>query len=412
MKHLLPLAAYLLAATAPQGDEAPEFQRPDPTTCSVCAADPARMEKAGIVSHGEFRFGETDTEIVSRLFTGIPIRWIEGPHVKLGFADVEYDFWFGGDGSDPEDDPSQPGKRGKGGIRQLGTGALTLEPWHKTHVYLERAEALYTRVAGLLDVEPDDLPTLNEYDEPVAAKNHRGKYMGEGPHLGQAAKFEILILPGAEEWAVYLKDARGLDEAKSLLHLVPSTDAVGVTIHQMDGDMWDDDGLHGHLAHLFTHALIDSYRHYSYAGPLWISSGLAHMLEREVNNERNTFCGGHPTTAEARELHDWTAEAKQLASKRKATALADLLTRDSHNDFTLADHVTSWSMVTYLVAEHPGAFAGINADVRGLSKGKQPVDAMILARAHSDAFARHLGWTYAEFDKAWAKWAKKQKKRR
>jgi hypothetical protein len=405
MKLLLAFAALPLAAL-PLDDE-PEFVRPDPTECSVCGADPARMEAAGIVSHGEFRFGETDTEIVSRLFTGIPIRWIEGPHVKLGFADVEYDFWFGG-GDGLRGDPDEP-TEGAGSLRELATGALALEPWRKTHVYLERAEALHRRIADLLGVEDRDFPSLDEYERPIQPPHQSGRYMGEGPHLGQAGKFELLLLPGQPQYEAYLKDSRGLDGAHTAQHLVPSTDAMTVTMHQMDGDLWDDAGLHGYVVHMLTHAMLDSYRHYSYTGPLWLSSGLAHLLERELTPSANTFCGGHASTHDARDLRDWTAEARKLASKRRATPLTELMERESLRDFTLADHVTSWSMVRFLVTEHPEAFAAINADVRGLSRGKQPVPLGALSRAHQDAFARHLGLTYEEFDKAWAKWAKKQR---
>ena len=404
-------AARPAAPTLAPQDEEPEFTPPDPAGCSVCGDDPVRRKRADIVSHGGFRFGTSDTRIVQRLFRGIPLRWIEGEHVSLGFADVEYAFWFGGGDGLPTGGAGRDDDEGSGtALRELATGALALEPWHKTHVYLERAEAVYARMLDLLQVEQRDFPTLDAYGEPVQPAHKRGVYMGEGPHLGQAGKFELLLLPGAGQFDAYLADTRGLDGAETAVHLVPETDAVVLTMHQLDGDLWDDEKLHAYVAHMLTHMMFDSYRHYSYRSPDWLGVGLAHLFERELVRDANTFCGGHPTTADARDLRNWTTEARQLASRNRFTSVAQLVEREGVAEFTLTDHVTSWSMVRFLVTEHPDAFAAIANDLRGLSKGTQPVDAMVLRRAHRDAFARHLEWTYDEFDAAWRAWARKQRK--
>jgi len=401
----IPLTLALLATLAPVVDEEPEFTPPDPAGCSVCGNEPERLADSGVVAHEAFRFGESDTGIVQRLFKGIPLRWAEGEHVKVCMADVEYDLWWGGG-----DGLGRPPSAGVLALRELANGALAFEPWRKAHVYLERTEAVYARMLELLQVEQEDFPTLDRHGEVVQPSHKRGTYMGEGPHLGQAAKFELMLVPAEEHWKAYLNDARGLDGAKSMIHLVPTTDAVALTVHQMDGEMWDDEELHAYTVHLMAHAMFDSYRHHSYESPTWMGVGVAHLLERELVRDANTYCGGHPTTARARTLRDWTAESRKLANKRSFTPLATLMERQSTTEFTLSDHVTSWSMVRFLTTEHPDEFARIVNDVRGLTRGKQAVDMIVLRRAHKDAFARHLGLTYEEFDEAWRKWAKKQRK--
>jgi len=406
MQSTLTLA--LVALLAPAVDQDPEWAPPDPAECTICGNEPERLEEAHAVAHEGFRFGESDTRIVQRLFKGIPLRFVEGPNVKLCIADVTYELWWGGGdglGSSPEA-PSDGVKI----LRELANGALAYQPYHKAHVYLDRCEAIYARICEILQVQPEDFPSLDEYGDPIQPTHKRGQYMGEGPWLGQAAKFEVMLLPSEEHFWAYMNDARGLDAARTAIHLVPSTNAVALTLHQMDGALWDDDEFHGYIAHYLALAMLDSYRHHSYPNPPWLRAGVAHLLEREVIRDANNFDGQHPSTAEARTLRDWTAEAKKLAAKRKFTPLAQLMERQVMSELTLTDHVTSWSMVRFLTTEHADAFAGIARDIRGITRGKQPVDAMVLTRAHRDAFARHMGLTYEEFDDAWRKWAKKQKK--
>jgi len=405
------LVAALLAAAplAPTLDDADEFQRPVPGDCEVCEAKPRAMEALGVVSHGEFGFGNSDTVELSELFGGIPIRWIEGAHLKLGFAEVEYDSWWGG--GEAAKSGQRISRQGAGGMSEMATGALAKSPWRKTHTYFERLEGTYARMLELLERTDEDFPTIDEGGLLVLPAKHGRRYMGEGPHLGMAGKFEILVLPGEDQHRAYRADTRGLDSAGGLLHLVGATDAMTLTAHQMDGALWDDEILHGHLVHMLAHALVDSYRHYSYPGPIWLSVGTAHLLERETTMEFDTFCGQHPSTKGVPGMRDWTAEARKLATSGKATGLDELMGRELLTDMTLDDHVTSWSMVRFLVDDHPGVFASLNDDIRGLTQSKLPCDPEDLLQAHRDSIARHLGLTYAEFDAAWAKWAKKQTKR-
>ncbi|MDF1799371.1 MAG: hypothetical protein P1V81_09365 [Planctomycetota bacterium] len=402
-------ALFAAAPLASPIDDAADFRRPVPGDCEVCEAKPRAMEALDIVSHGEFAFGGSGTAEVSELFRGIPIRWVEGAHLKLGFAEVEYDSWWGG--GEAAKSGQRSSRQGAGGMAEMATGALAKSPWRKTHTYFERLEVTYARMLELLERSDADFPTIDEDGLLVLPAGHGRRYMGEGPHLGMAGKFEVLVLPGADQHRAYQVDRRGLDGAEGLLHLVGSTDAMTLTVHQMGGALWDDEILHGHLVHMLAHALVDSYRHHSYPGPVWLSAGTAHLLERETTMEFDTFCGQHPSTLDLPGLRDWTARARKLATSGKAPGLEELMGRGALTDMTLDDHITSWSKVRFLVDAHPGVFASLNDDIRGLTQGKLPCDPEDLRQAHRDAIARHLGLTYAEFDDAWAKWAKKQTKR-
>ena len=59
------LVAAVLVAGALASGAAPVQKSNDPASCPYCKGEPALMEKAGIVSHGGFEFGdEASTEKV------------------------------------------------------------------------------------------------------------------------------------------------------------------------------------------------------------------------------------------------------------------------------------------------------------------------------------------------------------
>ncbi|MBC8451100.1 MAG: hypothetical protein H8D72_00160 [Planctomycetes bacterium] len=394
-KLLLALAFAALAL--PQ-----EPTRPDPKTCSVCKNQPAKMARLDVVSHGGFRFGRSDTNLVERIFGDLDIYWIEGEHVKLGFAATEFPYWPGG--NDPE------GEGGKSNqVRGLANGALAMKPFARAHAYLERAEATYARVQELLIVEDEDFPRLDPEGNPIPSKKMPGTYMGEGPYLGQAAKFELLILPGPAEHGEYLSHPNGLGGPLVNRVLIKDTDAISLAVHLQNGEMWDDPGVWGYVTHHLTHAFSAGYKHDSYPTPVWLESGLAHALEREVNTGNNSFCGSGEVAAAGAKINDWNQKTKELLRGKSRAHIEGLLAKETIMDFTLEDHILSWSMVRFLMDEHPKALAAIKADLHGLSKSKKGVGGSLILNTHKDAFARHLNMTYEEFDKAWSKWAKKQK---
>ena len=377
--------------------------RPDPAECSVCHTKPTKIAKAGIVSHGPFRFGRSDTKLVERIFDNeLAIYWTEGKHVKLGFAATEFPYWPGGS------DPARPGRSEE--IRSLANGALAFKPFARSHAYVERAEETYARVQKLLRVEDKDFPRLDVYGAPIQPKSAKAGYMGEGPFLGQAAKYEFMILPGKEQYDAYITHPNGLAGEYLNQALIKDTDAISTAMHLSDGDLWEDVGVWGYMTHHLAHALLRGYKHQSYGLPPWLDAGFAHVLEREVSKVGNSLCGSVEVSTAGANLNDWTKEVKEHLRGKKRPYFEDMFAKETLSDFTLEDHLFAWSMVRFLIEKHPKAFALICADIKGLSKGKGGIGATTLRHAQQDAFARHLDMTYGEFDKAWSKWAKKQKK--
>jgi glutaredoxin len=83
LKLALPLLIGLVLALP----AAAQKKRPnDPAECPYCHNDPALLRAAGLVSHGVFVFGKSDTAKVDELLPECDVRWIETANFRIGFA--------------------------------------------------------------------------------------------------------------------------------------------------------------------------------------------------------------------------------------------------------------------------------------------------------------------------------------
>ena len=83
------LALALLVAFAPTAP-AQKNKKNAPTNCTVCEGLPEVMGAGGILSHGGFAFGRSDTDGVDDFHGNLDIRWIETEHFEIGFAGPPY----------------------------------------------------------------------------------------------------------------------------------------------------------------------------------------------------------------------------------------------------------------------------------------------------------------------------------
>ncbi|MFT6042358.1 MAG: hypothetical protein ACI9C2_002538, partial [Gammaproteobacteria bacterium] len=314
--------------------------------------------------------------------------------------------WAEGGGTDDKGDKKPTG------VKSLANGALAFEPYARSHAYLERAEALYARIQEVLRVDDKSFPQVNEYGRKIPFSDPGHAYMGEGPYLGQGGKYEVLFVSGPKEHQRYGESPDGLRGDGSNVQMVQDSDAMSVALHLNDGGMWDDDGVTGNMLHHLTHAYLSGFKHNSYDTPVWIQEGLAHALEREHSPLFTSFCGSEEVYSQGRGTNDWNEETKSILRKLKKPYLEPLLSKASPHGLSFADHVIAWSMVRFLLDEHPDEFAAINSDLHGVGEGQRRIGMPTILTAQLNAFEQHLGMDYADFDKAWAKWAKKQLKRR
>lgn len=231
-----------------------------------------------------------------------------------------------------------------------------------------------------------------------------GTYMGEGPYLGMQDKYEILVLPSEGAHRAILNHMFGLVVTRSQRYHVIDRGALIFACHTSQGSNDKDTALHGHLVSNMAHQFIHGFRHYSYETPVWLHSGLAHWAERRVSPLYNSFDFSEGGEIRMTSKDDWREPVRRLVAAGESTSLARLITLRGYGELTLDDHFTIWSMVDFIMSEHPEFMSQLLHRLKGITdeRGYPAGDRML--DQHRAAFEEDLGLGYLRFDEAWRTW--------
>jgi hypothetical protein len=274
-----------------------------------------------------------------------------------------------------------------------------LDPWLRAHLYAQRVEEIWDRFLVLMQVEESAFPPV-----PETKWKMQGKYMGTGPYLGQSGKYEVLLLPSEAASVLFLEKQFGLIIKMSQRWNVIPKDTLILVAHAGQGQLREDAAMHNHVAFNLAINLLDGYKHYSYETPIWIREGLAHLMEREISPEYNTFDSSEGAVAEMTRQTDWEPEVRKLVAAGRHVRMAELIALKDYAGLTQAYHYTTWSMVDYLVRTNPDGFACLNDRLHGITNAEGMTDGSNMPDRHREAFKECLGVSYPEFDAAWAAW--------
>jgi hypothetical protein len=374
------------------GQEKDGLRPNDPSLCTVCAGDPARMAAAGIVSHGGFGFGREDTAAVDAWLATSDIKWIETEHFELGFALGPYKVRL-----EEKDRLGAEIERLQAANPDLRPKTKVLDPWLRAHIYALRLEALWDRFLELVQVDASAFP------DGTRVWDMRTKYMGEGPYLGMKNKYEVLILESEAGHISYLEHEFGLHHGSTQRWHLPDDGTLSVTIHKQQGQLRIDTALHGHVAFNLAHNFLDGFKHYSYDTPVWLHEGFAHWMEREIDPAYNTFDSSEGATAVESRKERWRAEVLKLLASGEAPRLTQLVALRTYAELELDDHYVTWSMVDFLLQAHPDAFARLVNGLKGLKNEQGLPDGGRVQDAQRELFKELFGG-YARFDEDWKAW--------
>jgi len=394
--HLTRLAGpLLLALLAPlaSGQKKDEAPRNAPGNCPYCFGDPAIMEAAGIVSHGVFDFAKTDTAGVDTLLPTLDVYWIESAHFRIGL------------GLSPYKPKQSERKKIRAELTELAEvmeevrpKAKTLDNWLRLHLYALRMEKTWDRWLEVMQVEAGSFPAEG------AQWTLGTEYWGEGPYVGQADKYEILVLPGPAQQIAFMRNQYGLSHSVTQRWNIIERGALTITTNLTENDLRDDEALHGHLAFNVAINMLDGYKNYSYDTPRWISEGLGHFFERELNPRYNSFDASEGFAGIQKTRTDWNGPVRKLVQSGKAPRLAELVGLRTFAEFDLDDHYTCWSMTVFMITEMPEAYACLNAGLHGIKSPDGLPDGSRMREKHRKMFQECSGMTYAQFDAAWRQW--------
>ncbi len=391
----LALGVLLAAEASAQRRDDPRAN--DPSTCPYTEGDPERLAAAGLVSLGGFAFARADTTAIDNLLGACDIRWVETDHFQIGM------------GLGPYRVPQKEKKKIRAELEELAVklpevkpDAKVLDSWLRAHLFAQRVEKTYARFLEIMQVEQSAFP-------PGPRTWLIGTpYMGEGPHVGQEGKFEILLVPTEADHVAFLRDQFGLRVRMTQRWNITDTETLLVSIHTRQGSLRKDTAMHGHVVFNVAAMLKDGYRHYSYDTPPWLIEGLAHFMEREVDPRYNSFDSSEGAISPKSRKSDWPGEVRKLIRTKKAPRLAELTRLRDFSDLELPHHFVCWSMTKFLIEEHPDAYAALNLRLHGRMTEEGVPDGSDLPGVLRAAFREELGMSFAGFDEAWREWAEKK----
>ena len=383
VKCLLIVVALVLGSDA-QAQKLRDRDKPvnDPVQCPYCEGDPEMMEASGLLSHGGFEFARTDTAGLDEKYPDTDIRWFESKHFEIGLAIGSYKV------SQKERD------KFRAELTELSTKLpavnpkeKTIDPWLRGHLYVQRMEQLWDQMLETLQVDDGGFP------DGTKPWNMTTKYMGEGPYLGQRGKYEILIMPSEPLHLDLANDQFGLRVRRTQRYNVIERDSLIILAHLQQEGLRDDGALHGHLAFNQTVNFLDGYKHYSYDSPVWLLEGMAHWVERSINPAFNSFDASEGGSSFSSRKTDWRGPTRKLASSSKAVSLAQMVALRRFADFELKHHYTSWSMIDFLMQEHPDFLAHLWAGLKGIKAEDGTADGSRLSEVHRELFKDCLLYT-------------------
>ena len=379
----------VLSLLAP-GAEAQKKKRTDPANCTWCKNDPQLLAAAGIVSHGPFPFGKkgSDSAKVDELLSTADIYWIESANYRVGFAAGPMKVR-----REEKKKVMEELARLKVALPAVADEEAALDEWQRLHLYAQRLEDLYLRFGELAG-------TKGMVFAP-GRSGSAGGYMGEGPFMGMKEKYEILVLPNEVAQKDFLVEHAGLQVTRTQRWHYTDRGAIAAILHIRQAKLREDSALHAHLGAQMAHNLFDGLKSYNYDTPIWIHSGLAHHMEREIDPLHNSFDADEGSTFETTSKTNWKAEVYKLVAANQAPRMAELVSLKNYGELKLPAHFATWSMVEYLATEKPEALAKFiqglksNFDERGLPTGANLPD------WHRKQFLECLGMNYNQFDEAW-----------
>jgi len=399
-------AIFMVLAAAPlfaqeNGGSYEEKESKDPYTLD----NPIAREAAGVVSYGPFDFGDNHgTKKVREVLGGIEIQWIETAHFKIGSTLDSYKI--------PSSDRKQRDKL-RDELKQLSEllpavkykRIKTIDPWLRLHLYAQRLEKMYRELSELLQVDDSSFPM-------APGLKVRGEYMGEGPFLGHRSKFGVLLLGKKSGVGRYLVRFCGKNNSLPQRFTFPGQDMMLFITSSEAAEGWlsDDTRLQTHVTFNVMHNLVDSYKHYNYALPVWIGEGIAHWYSRGIDPRFNNFSFVEETSAGLRKEWDWEPKVYKRVKNKIIPAASEIVNWSEFGNLKFTNHLAVWSLVDFLVEYDRNLLAEfigrINGKIPGVPITRIPTTEEVLDR-QEEVFREVYGWTWDELDVAWHKWVLK-----
>lgn len=367
--------------------------------------DPARMKKAGYVSFGPFPFGEhgskiVDSQYIEKHLDYAQIIWVETAHFRICSTLEPYHI-------PTERDTRQKIRAELERLREklgkrVNPRTRVLDRWLRLHLTAQRMEDLYSDLQSWLQVKDSDFPKDSK------SKVFGERYMGEGPYVGMAAKYMLMVTDKGTTYFDYLKNFTGQQTlfGQRWHYLKEGSLYYGVAADMYDGALRHDTALHGHLIFNVTINFIDGFRHYTYDLPVWIREGLGHWFQRQLSPKHNDFDQDESSPFKPLSKWKWKPYIRELLKGKKWSNFSETSQWRHFGDINFIDHVMIWGRIDFLMSFGKPKFKKFMFAIKGRWDHKlQKADVNDMVGAVRDALRTTYGLSPIDFDKKFREWA-------
>lgn len=358
MRTILLLLATLIAGSQVEGQRRKKklpAWKIDPYTRN----DPEAMTRAGYVSFGPFPWGDKhDTTLIEQTLGKVKLRFVETAHFKMGISLPPYPV-----PTDPKVKRKIRGEleRLKEKLPRVNIKTRVLDEWLRLHLFAQRLEDIYKEFSDRLGVTDESFPAKK-------GTFLGGRYMGEGPYLGEPEKYTVLLFRKEGDHMRYLTNFVGTVQRFPKRHNFKVTGSLlFVTAEDLEGGRCrNDTAMHCQVVWNVVHNLIDGYRFYSHDLPVWWKEGMAHYFGRRVSPKWNNFDQNESSKADMRKLWKWKPAVRRLVVTNKFTPASVMLSWRDYGQIKFNDHLVCWSKVEYLMGLGDEQFQTFMNTVKGI----------------------------------------------
>ena len=389
------LAAPLSAAPVQEDDEDKEWLE-DPYTKD----DPEAWKAAGYVDRDRFRWADGHgTNDIDTALGGEEVIWVETEHFRIGVSLPEYT--IDKNSKEEKEKIRAELKRLKEIIPKVPTKPKKLDKWLQVHLWAMRAEDLYDEVEELLGVPPEGYPS-------GPGQTVDGKYMGEGPYLGMADKYTILLFEKESSLGRYrnrFMPGAGGTSGQPIRHLFPQPGVLLFGCARENPGLSTDTTMHCMFVYSVTMNLINGYKYYSHEMPAWFPTGLGHWMARRISLSRNYFTEDRLFDTDDKDVWDWEPRARARVEHEISPRMSKVFEWDRPENMKYTEHMMAWARVDHLLKEHKEGIAVYMDRMAGRIAGKgKVVTREVVLEVQPGAFEEAFGVTPAEMDALFDEW--------
>lgn len=376
----------------------PKVEKVDASLDPFTKNDPELLKKLGYERIGQFIWlGETTTVQVQQILGDDTAIFIETAHFKLastlrGFA------W-----------PTDKKRRDRLNEEMDALVALcpefktrpkTVTPWLRAHLFAQRLERVYGEFCKRL--------AIDESKFPQGPGGKRGPdYMGEGPYLGQANKFLVVLTHKALSAGTYARAVQGqiAGDTTRHNHTKESCLALVSSSEFAEKQLLDDQKLHCVVVDQTVRNLTNAYRGFFHSPPAWLVVGMGSWFGRRIDDEFLVLASEDDAGSSTLKGHEFARRVRMRVQNDVWPKAAQLCAVVKESDLDFVSAMMAWSRVDFLMSLDGDKFGRFMAQLKApvTTEARQPTDAEIEARQWQ-VLQEALGWKPEDFDAAWVKW--------